>query len=63
MPVFVPNQPIETIEPFVKVENQLTPGIYHFSLVVEDEHGRRSVPDVKVVTVTGPPPPPHPVHH
>lgn len=51
MPVLTPHQPIETTEPVIKVENQLTPGVHHFSLVVEDERGRRSAQSVKSVTV------------
>jgi hypothetical protein len=60
MPVFVLHQPIETTDPFIKVENQLTPGVHHFSLVVEDERGRRSAQSVKAVIVVNTPPPSHP---
>jgi hypothetical protein len=63
MPVFVPHQPVETREPTIKVENQLTPGVHHFSLVVEDERGRRSAASVKAVTVISSAPPSHPAHH
>ena len=54
---FRPNEPVETQEPFVKVENVLKPGTYRFQLVVVDDQGKQSPAVEKVVKIvrTGPP--------
>jgi hypothetical protein len=52
MPVFKPDQPIETEEPFVRVETtNLVPGRYRFQLVVIDKLGNLSAPDEVTVTI------------
>jgi hypothetical protein len=51
MPVFEPEQPIETEEPEVVVEGTLAPGRYRFRVVVEDDEGRQSEPSEVVVEV------------
>lgn len=53
MPVFTPNQPVETATPTVDVTG-VAPGSHRFQLVVEDEVGNRSAPDVTVVAVAPP---------
>lgn len=55
MPVFTPNQPIETATPTVDVTG-VTPGVHRFQLVVEDEAGNQSLPAVTAVTVAPPVP-------
>ncbi|MFG6467179.1 hypothetical protein [Roseateles sp. BYS87W] len=44
-------QPVSSPEPRLVVHNLLPPGRHRFSLVVVDEHGRTSAPDVCEVTV------------
>ncbi len=48
---FLPNEPVVTSEPLVTVDAGLPVGQHRFQLVVEDDQGNRSVPDVRVVTV------------
>ena len=52
MAKFRPNEPVETKDPFVKVENLFEPGIYRFQLIVVDDQGKQSPPaeqEVKIV--------------
>lgn len=51
---FVPNEPVVTTEPFVMVDAGLPVGQHRFQLEVEDDHGNRSAPDIRVVTVVAP---------
>jgi hypothetical protein len=52
MPIFQPNQPVETTEPFVRVEtSNLQPGTYRFQLVVIDATGVASAPDEVTITI------------
>lgn len=52
MAIFERGKPVSTEVPGVVVENGLKPGLHRFSLVVVDERGRESVPDVWVVEVS-----------
>jgi hypothetical protein len=54
MAEFAPGTTIETEEPTVTVDGTLGPGEYRFELVVEDERGQTSEPDVVVVVVKTP---------
>lgn len=56
MPVLQLNRPVVSTEPRLVVQNLLPPGQHRFELVVVDEHGRASAPDVWVVTVQAPGP-------
>lgn len=56
MPVLQQNRPVVSTEPRLVVQNLLPPGQHRFELVVVDEHGRASAPDVWVVTVQAPGP-------
>jgi len=51
MAVFKPREPVETREPTVRVDPGLRPGVYRFQLVVVNELGRASTPDVITVVV------------
>jgi hypothetical protein len=51
MPVLQPHRPLLSTTPRLVVSNRLPPGQHRFELVVVDEHGRVSAPDVWVVTV------------
>lgn len=51
MPVLAPNQPIEQREPVLVVQNRLAVGAHRFALVVVNERGVESAPDVLTVTV------------
>ncbi|MFY7863299.1 MAG: hypothetical protein ACOVRJ_00485 [Roseateles sp.] len=42
---------MSSTQPRLVVHNQLAPGRHRFALVVVDEHGRASAPDICVVTV------------
>lgn len=48
---FVVDQPIRTREPTIVVDAGLAPGRHRFRLEVVDSAGRRSAPDVAVVTI------------
>ena len=52
MAIFERGKPVSTELPGVVVENGLKPGLHRFSLMVVDERGRESVPDVLVVEVS-----------
>ena len=54
MAVLALNQPLTAREPVLVVENKLAPGAHRFSLVVIDDRGLESAPDVLVVTVRKP---------
>ena len=51
MPVLQPHQPVFSAQPWLVVQNLLPPGRHRFALVVVDEHGKASAPDICVVTV------------
>ena len=51
MPVLVQGKPLEQREPVLVVQNRFEPGVHRFSLVVVDERGIESEPDVLAVTV------------
>lgn len=51
MPVLAINQPIERREPTLVVGNRLAPGGHRFSLVVVNDRGVASAPDLLTVTV------------
>ena len=55
MPIFKPGEAIETQEPTIEVtanaELPLLPGRHQFQLVVEDDAGNRSDPDIVDVIV------------
>lgn len=51
MPVLVPGRSVEQREPVLVVQNRFEPGVHRFSLVVVDESGMQSEPDVIAVTV------------
>jgi hypothetical protein len=51
MPVLVPGRPVEQREPVLVVQNRFEPGVHRFSLVVVDDSGSESEPDVIAVTV------------
>lgn len=51
MPVLPLNQPLDSAEPRLLVQNQLRPGRHRFSLVVVDDSGRASAPAEWVLTV------------
>lgn len=51
MPVLAINQPIEQREPTLVVENRLAPGLHRFSLVVVNDRGVASEPDLFTLTV------------
>jgi len=51
MAKFRRNEPVETKEPFVKVENLLEPGIYRFQLVVVNDKGKQSPPAEQEVRI------------
>ena len=51
MPVLVPGRPVEQREPVLVVQNRFEPGVHRFSLVVVDDSGIESEPDVIAVTV------------
>lgn len=57
MPVLTIGQPLESRRPTLLVENKLAAGPHRFALVVVDEAGNESVPDVLVVTVRPAPAP------
>jgi hypothetical protein len=52
MAIFERGIPVSTELPGVVVENGFKPGLHRFSLVVVDERGRESMPDVRVVEVS-----------
>ncbi len=58
MPVLSVGQPLESKAPVLLVENKLAVGQHRFSLVVVDDSGNESAPDVLVVTVRRPGVPP-----
>lgn len=49
---FVPNKPVTTSKPGVKVDAGLPVGVHLFSLQVVTSNGRKSRPDVLKVTIT-----------
>jgi len=51
MPVLVPGRPVEQREPVLVVQNRFEPGVHRFSLVVVDDSGIESEPDVIAVTL------------
>lgn len=51
MPVLRRDQPVSSSQPRLVVQNQLAPGRHRFALVVVDELGRASAPDILEVTV------------
>ena len=51
VPVLAINQPIEQREPTLQVQNRLEPGLHRFSLVVVNDRGVASEPDLFTVTV------------
>lgn len=51
MPVLRRHQPVSSSKPRLVVQNKLPPGRHRFALVVVDEHGRESAPDICEVTV------------
>lgn len=51
MPVLVPGRPVEQREPVLVVQNRFEPGVHRFSLVVVDDSGSESEPDVIAVTL------------
>jgi hypothetical protein len=51
MPVLAVNQPIEQREPLLVVQNRLAVGAHRFALVVVNDRGVESAPDVLTVTV------------
>jgi len=51
MPVLVPGRPIEQREPLLVVQNRFEPGVHRFALVVVNDRGIESEPDVIAVTV------------
>jgi hypothetical protein len=53
MAVFRPGELHRTKEPEIKVDPGLKPGTYQFALVVVNERGEVSEPDVRVVTIVG----------
>ncbi len=44
-------KPIETKAPKIEVDPDLSPGVYRFSLVVIDEQGNESRPDVLTIQI------------
>ena len=54
MPVLKPDEPLETREPVLLVENELAPGTYTFRLVVVSSTGATSDPvDARVTVARG----------
>ena len=51
MATFTVGRPITTKEPTITVDAGLPVGLHRFQLVVVDDAGNRSVPDVAVVSV------------
>jgi hypothetical protein len=51
MPVLVQGRPIEQRDPVLVVQNRFEPGVHRFSLVVVDDSGTESEPDVIAVNV------------
>lgn len=51
MPVLQAQQPVASTAPRLVVHNTLPPGRHRFALVVVDDQGRASAPDICVVTV------------
>lgn len=51
MAIFKSENPVVTSKPFVLVDAGLPVGRYYFSLVVEDEHGNKSLPSTIIVTI------------
>jgi hypothetical protein len=55
MPIFTPNQPIETDQPLVEVtvnaDNLLPVGVHTFQLVVTDDAGNTSLPALVEIVV------------
>ena len=51
MVAFRPAKTVATAESAVTVDGDLKPGIYRFQLVVENERGLSSVPDLVSVTI------------
>jgi len=56
MAKFTRNEPVETKEPFVKVENPFEPGIYRFRLIVVNDQGKQSPPAEQEVRIVKPRP-------
>jgi hypothetical protein len=54
MPVLVAGRPLEQREPVLVVQNRFEPGVHRFSLVVVDDRGLESEPDVIAVSVRRP---------
>jgi hypothetical protein len=52
MAEFRPGVVNQTKEPQINVDPGLKPGAYQFALVVVNERGDQSEPDMRVVTVT-----------
>jgi hypothetical protein len=52
MAAFGPGVLHRTKEPQIQVDPGLKPGVHHFALVVVNDRGEESEPDVRVVTVT-----------
>lgn len=51
MPVLKPNRPVTQTSPQLLIENDLPVGRYRFELVVIDDAGQESPPDLVTVTV------------
>src|SRR5256885_11522815 len=56
MPTLELQQPFETTEPRLRVENILLPGRHRFRLIVVDDDGIESAPVDTLVTIVGPVP-------
>lgn len=52
MAKFTPGEPIATDISRIVVETELPPGRYRFQLVVVDEQGQESLPDIQTVVVS-----------
>jgi len=51
MAAFEPGVPHQTKEPQIQVDPGLKPGAHQFALVVVNDRGEESEPDVRVVTI------------
>jgi hypothetical protein len=51
MAAFQEGKPIASPVPTIQVDAGLAPGTYQFQLIVEDDSGNRSAPDVKIVQI------------
>jgi len=53
MAEFRPGVVLRTKEPQIKVDPGLKPGAYQFALIVVNDRGEESQPDVRLVTIAG----------